>query len=327
MAGPFDQAQQQTDAAKAAALAALASGGSQAMAAHKAAQEQQGALRAEAVRSALVRASAIDADEAGADLAANGSMAGLAEAGAVPGVGAIYDRYAADQGRAGAARTQAMGDMAKANSNYFSQVNAARPIVEGNARAARASAVAKIVEAQRKEQEAAAKAAKQEERDSQRDIFDLYGGVEGFRDVVKNNADIQNDSWAVQRGANGPGSTPKPYAQIATEEAERSGLARPVAGAIGLRLGRERAEDEARRAKEADKATSAERRANVSAAEAAKLRGDRLYSDASADIEDELQGGALTYDGLVRYLQTSPSIKGNPKLRALLLAEYEDQVQ
>lgn len=132
----FSDAAADADKAKAAALAALARGGSAALDAYKAAQEQQAALKKQAATSALQRAAAIGATAAGEELAAGGHLAGTAEAAGGRSANQIFDVYAQDQARAGAARSQALADMAGQNTQYFNQLNAARPIVEGRAKAA-----------------------------------------------------------------------------------------------------------------------------------------------------------------------------------------------
>lgn len=142
MAGAFNEAQKQSDEAKAAALAALARGGSGALAEHQAAQQQIAVLKQQAAEGALRRAAQIGAGAAGAELA-----------GAAGGAGQVYDRYSQDAGRAGQIRQQAMADLAGANSQYFEQLNAARPIVEGRAKAAwDAKEAARILAEQREMQ-------------------------------------------------------------------------------------------------------------------------------------------------------------------------------
>lgn len=132
----FGEAQAETDAAKAAALAALARGGSSALAEHQAAIAQDVALKQAATEGALRRAAGINAEAAGDAIAKGGSLVGRPEA--IPGMStnAIFDRYSQDRQRAGAARQQAMADLAAGNANYFAQVNASRPAAEAHALAA-----------------------------------------------------------------------------------------------------------------------------------------------------------------------------------------------
>lgn len=135
MAGAFDEAQSEQDAAKAAALAALARGGSQALGEHNAAVEQIAAMKRQAATGALERAAAIGGGDAQLALNEGGHLAGRSEAIAGMSPSNVYDRYSQDQQRAGSARQQALADLAAGHASYFDKVSAARPIAEGLARA------------------------------------------------------------------------------------------------------------------------------------------------------------------------------------------------
>lgn len=167
MAAAFDEAQKASDAAKAAALSALARGGSGALAEYQAAQAQMASQQKDTARAALERAAAINAGGAGQSLVDGGHLAGRPEA--VPGMSAnaVYDRYAQDSARAGSARQQALADLAGANASYFEQVNAARPAVEAHALAALAA---------RREKEA--------REDTFSDVLKQLGGVEMARNLA-----------------------------------------------------------------------------------------------------------------------------------------------
>lgn len=200
----FDEAQQQTDASKRQALAALAEGGSAGLADYKAAQQQLASQKADAAKMALARAAAINAPEAGAELAAHGSLTGRPEAAYVPPAGAIYDRYSTDSQRAATARQQAMADINAANSSYFEQVNAARPIAE----AAAAQALA-------------AKKAKEAEFNPIVEALKSVGGIGAARalanDGLEPEAQRQASDFSERRGANGPGSAPRTIDEIRDE--------------------------------------------------------------------------------------------------------------
>lgn len=221
--GLFDQAQKVTNDASRQALAALARGGSGALAEYKAGQEQLSVQKQATATMALERAAAIGAPAAGELLAKEGSMTGRPEGGLVPAAGAIYDRYAQDSERAGTARSNALADMSRANSNYFAQIQAARPIVEGNARAK------------------AAMQAKAVKDTTLKDLFTQYGGQENFKSAVGAQANAQADDFSERRGANGPGSAPRPFLGIAQDSATRLGLPAPASGAMAVELAKERA--------------------------------------------------------------------------------------
>lgn len=118
----FDQAGQGIDQAKAAALAALAQGGTAGLAAHMAAQQALGSDRAAAIKATLASAQGINAPAGAAQLLSST-------------VNAPFDQYAATntllQNAAGAANTARQG----AADTYFKEAAAAVPVVRAQAEA------------------------------------------------------------------------------------------------------------------------------------------------------------------------------------------------
>lgn len=155
------------------ALRALATGGTQAKNAQDEFERQIRADRQRAAQAAMADAVRIDAPQAGAELQ--------------PRIDAPFDRYAAAAGSANQSRLATLRQMEAANRTYMSQVNAARPVVEGLARA--------------KAAERAAKASKEKELSDSELRTRLMGAAGAMRE------DLAGRKAALQTGSNATAGT------------------------------------------------------------------------------------------------------------------------